>query len=291
MNALPLGTDDSPRPKVSVCVITYNQARYIGQCLQSLVDQRTSFDFEVLVGDDCSSDGTQQIVREFVERHPGRVRALFQPANTGGSRNNLELHDAARGEYVAHVDGDDYVLPGKLQAQADVLDCDDQCMAVWHPVDFFDDEGGFCSGRTADLSSFADGRVTFADAIQLGFVGVYSSLMYRRSARTPVDAGRQLLDLYFTWDLVSKGHGHVMQQVFGRYRVASSGSLSLASQRRVMLFAIAHADEFLERFPQHRRDFMVWALSRALLELKRRHTDGHRLPRAGPAFAFGGWRG
>ena len=257
------------RPKVSVCVITYNQARYIGQCLQSLVEQRTDFDFEVLVGDDCSSDGTQQIVREFADRHPGLVRARFQSVNTGGSRNNLELHDAARGDYVAHVDGDDLVLPGKLQAQADVLDRDARCMAVWHPVDFFDDRGAFCSGHTADLSSFPDGRVTFSDAIRLGFIGVYSSLMYRRSARTTVDAGRQLLDLYFTWDLLSKGHGHVLKQVFGRYRVASSGSLSLASQRRVMLLAIAHADEFLGRCQDQHRDFMIWALSRALLEIRR----------------------
>ena len=173
------------RPKVSVCVITYNQERYIRQCLQSLVDQQTNFDFEVIVGDDCSTDGTRAVVQEFVERYPGIVRPLFQEHNTGGSRNNLEVHAAATGEYVAHVDGDDYALPDKLQAQADVLDRDPGCMAVWHQVDFFDDAGGFCSGTTADLSSFKLGRVTFADAIRLGFIGVYSALMYRRSTFCP----------------------------------------------------------------------------------------------------------
>ena len=162
-------------PKVSVCVITYNQERYIRKCLQSLVEQQTNFDFEIIVGDDCSTDGTQAVVREFVERYPQLVRALVQECNTGGSRNNLEVHAAARGGYVAHVDGDDYALAGKLQAQADVLDRDPACNAVWHRVDYFDDEGGFCSGDTADLSSFENGRVTFSDAIQLGFAPVLVS--------------------------------------------------------------------------------------------------------------------
>jgi glycosyltransferase involved in cell wall biosynthesis len=257
-------------PKVSVCVITYNQERYIRRCLQSLIDQQTSFDFEVVVGDDCSTDSTRTVVQEFVERYPAIVRALYQERNTGGSRNNLELHAAATGEYVAHVDGDDYALPGKLQAQADVLDRDAACVAVWHRVDFFDDRGGFCSGKTADFSSFELGRVTFADAIRLGFIGVHSSLMYRRTARSRIDTNRRILDVYVTWDLLSKGHGQILDEVLGRYRVSSSGSLTMASQRAIRMLAIDHAREFLSCFPQHRPDFMIWALCRALYDVKQR---------------------
>ena len=267
---LPAAAMPVRRPKVSVCVITYNQQRYIRQCLQSLVDQQTDFDFEVIVGDDLSTDGTRAVVEEFVARHPGIVRTLFQPTNTGGSRNNLEVHAAARGDYVAHVDGDDYALPGKLQAQADLLDRDPGCNAVWHRVDFFDDGGGFCSGHTADLSSFDGGRVSFSDAIRLGFIGVFSSLMYRRAARAPIDTSRRILDLYFTWELVSTGHGHVLEAVLGRYRVFASGSLTQASQQRVRSLAIEHALEFLDRCPRQRRDFMVWALCCALIDARNR---------------------
>ena len=271
MNEPLLGHSSAPRrPKVSACVITFNQERYIRQCLQSLVDQQTDFDFEIIVGDDCSTDGTRAIVQEFVQRYPAVIRTRFQAVNTGGSRNNLETHAAATGDYVAHVDGDDYVLPGKLQAQANVLDRDPGCSAVWHRVDYFDDRGGFCSGNTADLSSFPRGRVSFGDAIRLGFIGVYSSLMYRRAARSPVDAGRRILDLYFTWDLLSQGHGHVVDDVLGRYRIASTGSLTAASPRKVRLLAIEHADEFLARFPKHRRDFLIWSLCSALVDAKNR---------------------
>lgn len=264
-------------PKVSVCVITYNQERYIRECLQSLVDQRTSFDFEIVVGDDCSTDGTRAVIEEFVRRHPGRVRALFQPVNTSGSRNNLEVHAAARGEYVAHVDGDDYALPGKLQAQADLLDADPTCTAVWHRMDFFDDTGGFCSGTTADISSFAGGRVSFSDAVRLGFVGLYSALMYRRSARSPVDPSRLLLDLHWTWDLLSQGEGRFLDAVLGRYRVASSGSLTVTTSPRVRLLSIAHAEEFMARCPEHRRDFMVWAVCNAAQDLKHKRATGWKL--------------
>lgn len=265
-----------PHPKVSVCVITYNQERYIRECLESLVTQQTDFEFEIIVGDDCSTDGTRAIVDEFVARHPHLVRTNFQPTNTGGSRNNLEVHAAARGDYVAHVDGDDYALPGKLQAQADVLDADAGCTAVWHPVDFFDDHGEFCSGTTADLSSFENGLVRFEDAIQLGFIGVYSSIMYRRSALTPIDPGRNLLDLYFTWDTLSRGHGHILKTVYGRYRVTSSGSLQAASLSRVQTAALDHASEFLARHPERRRDFAIWALSLGLIAAKNRQRIASR---------------
>ena len=259
-----------PCPKVSVCVITYNQERYIRKCLQSLVTQQTDFDFEVIVGDDCSTDGTRAVVQEFVERYPHTVRPLFQPTNTGGSRNNLSVHAAARGEFVAHLDGDDYALPGRLQAQADLLASNAECNAVWHRVDFFDNDGGFCSGNTADLSSFPGGRVEFGDAVRLGFIGVFSSLMYRRSARTSVDLDRQILDLHFTLDLLSKGHGHIIDQVLGRYYVASTGSLTATARQRGHLLAIAHANEFLARRPENRRDFMVWGLCCALIDAKNR---------------------
>ena len=57
-------------PKVSVCVVTYNQEKYIRQCLQSIVDQETDFDFEVIVADDCSTDRTSCIVQEFADKYP-----------------------------------------------------------------------------------------------------------------------------------------------------------------------------------------------------------------------------
>ena len=256
-------------PKLTVCVITYNQEAYIGRCLESLVDQVTNFAFEIVVGDDCSRDGTRAVIEEFRQRYPDIVRPLLQPANSGGSRNYLDVHAAARGEYVAHVDGDDYALPGKLQAQVDMLDRDPACNVVWHRMDLFDDVGGFCSGLTADLSSFPDGRVEFSDAAKLGYVAAHSSIMYRRAARTPLtDFEGPILDIYLTWDLLCAGHGRVLDEVFGRYRVSAPGSLTAANDLFMRRLAIAHAREFLHRKPRSRHDFGLWAMSNVIIDIK-----------------------
>ena len=256
------------QPKVSVCVITYNQARYIGECLQSIVDQRTKFPFEVLVADNGSQDGTTAIVEEFASRYSGLVRPIVRESKISGSANYVLVHDEAIGEYVAHVDGDDRVLPGKLQRQSDILDENPDCNAVWHRVNFFDDGGRFCSGRLADISVFKDGVVQLPDAIRLGFVGVHSSLMYRRSARMPKDAARDYLDLYLTWELLASGSGRFVDEVLGEYRVGSGGSISKNSYAFVRGLAIEHAEEFLARLPSQRRQFVLFAIANALIDVR-----------------------
>ena len=255
-------------PKVSVCIVTYNQEKYIRQCLQSIVDQKTSFDFEVIVGDDASTDTTPKILLEFFENHADIFKVLIHDSNIGPTNNYLSVHDLAKGQYVAHIDGDDYALPGKIQAQSDVLDANEKITAVWHRVDYFDDNGGFCSGKTADISVFNKGQISFAESIRMGFIGVHSSLMYRRSAREKNPIFHELLDLYFTWDFLSKGSGYIIDNVLGRYRVASLGSLSISSPRKICLLAIAHAHYFLGKFPEQRKNFFIWACTNAIVEIK-----------------------
>lgn len=255
-------------PKVSVCVVTYNQEKYIRQCLQSIVDQEGDFDFEVIVADDCSTDGTRAIVQEFADRYPDVVKPILHETNMGAFKNFLFVHQQATGEYVAHIDGDDYALLGKLQAQATILDSRSDCTAVWHRVDYFDDAGGFCSGNTADLSLFDNGKVPFDEAIRVGFIGVHSSLMYRRSAREIVPLDQKVLDIYFTWDLLSKGSGYVLNEVLGRYRVGASGSLSANSSPSIGRLAIKHAEHFVKLFPRQRRNFFIWAMTTAIFNAR-----------------------
>ena len=120
------------KPKLSVCVVTYNQENYIRQCLQSLVDQVVDFRFEIIVGDDKSTDGTSKIVKEFSDNYPDLVFPIFHSENVGAVKNFVDVHDATSGDYIAHVDGDDFALPGKLQSQVDFLDRNPECSLVAH---------------------------------------------------------------------------------------------------------------------------------------------------------------
>lgn len=120
--------------KVSVCVVTYNQEKYIADCLQSLVDQVTDFPFEIIVGEDCSTDRTREIVLEFQRKHPDIIKPLLHVKNVGPVENIVATYKQAKGKYIAHMDGDDLALPGKLQVQADVLDENSDCVICSHDM-------------------------------------------------------------------------------------------------------------------------------------------------------------
>jgi len=259
-------------PAVSVCVITYNHAAYIRQCLQSIVEQQTDFPFEVLIADNASTDGTSAIVQEFADRYPAIVSAVIREEKISGSANYVLVHDRARGRFVAHMDGDDRALPGKLQKQFQVLERHPDCNAVWHRVNFFNDEGRFMPGSVTDTSVFEGGVVRLDDAIRLGFVGVHSSLMYRRSARLAKNVDRDYLDVYLTWELLSSGSGRFVEEVLGEYRVGAKGSISKNSYAFIRRLVVDHAEDFLSRLPEQRRNFVILAIMNALIDIRNRKS-------------------
>lgn len=120
--------------QVSVCVVTYNQENYIAECLESLVAQQTNFKFEIIVGEDCSTDNTRAIVQSYVEKYPDLIVPLFYEKNVGAVENLKQVYLKAKGKYIAHVDGDDLALPNKLQRQFDVLEENLECNICSHNV-------------------------------------------------------------------------------------------------------------------------------------------------------------
>ena len=129
--------------KVSVCVVTYNQENYIAECLESLVTQQTSFKFEIIVGEDCSTDTTRAIVQNYVEKYPNLIVPLFYTENVGPVENIKQVYKKAKGKYIAHIDGDDMALPGKLQKQFDVLENNPDCSICAHHMELIDKLGNY----------------------------------------------------------------------------------------------------------------------------------------------------
>ena len=122
--------------KVSVLCATYNHEEYLRQTLDSFVNQKTDFPFEVLVNDDASTDGTAEILREYAARYPDVIRPFYQTENLYSRRINLYdvvFFPACRGEYIAVCEGDDYWNdPEKLQLQVDWLDAHPEYSACVH---------------------------------------------------------------------------------------------------------------------------------------------------------------
>lgn len=107
---------------ISVIVVTYNQERTIGRTLDSILAQRVDEDVEIVVGDDCSTDGTEAVCRRYAAAHPDKIRYIRRERNLGVVRNYFDCIAQSRGEFLADCAGDDFwVYPDKLQSQLDVL--------------------------------------------------------------------------------------------------------------------------------------------------------------------------
>lgn len=251
-------------PKVSVCVITYNQEKFIRQCLQSILDQKTDFDFEVIVGDDCSNDGTRAIVQEFAERYPGIVRTIYQETNTGGSKNNLDVHAAVRGKYIAHIDGDDFALPGKLSAQARILDQDASVNIVFHRMRIL-----HASGRTVDdcidVERLGDRRFSRGDLLRFGSIACHSSKMYRAACRAQLSAPTHVLDFFSDIEDVGDGYAYYLDEVLGTYRTGIGLTLSQDKNKALLL---SHLEYFADKYPVYRRQIAANAATITLADLK-----------------------
>lgn len=238
-------------PKVSICVVTYNHEKYIHRCLQSIVDQETDFDFEVIVADDCSTDGTREIVQQFAEKYPHLCKALLHEKNVGPTRNYLSVHAMAAGELIAHCDGDDYWLPTKLQVQTDFMEHHPACNVSGHRM-YLTDESHVLS---------EDGRGNFPAAMDIsafykhGNFLPHSSTMYRASCgRIPDVKGETMDFLLHIWRVKDGKIGFINQYlgVYLRHR-ASLTARSYHSLQHFKLNMIAleeihkivkNADEF-----------------------------------------------
>jgi glycosyltransferase involved in cell wall biosynthesis len=110
-------------PRVSVLMITRNHASFITQAIESVMSQEWPFDYELIIGDDCSDDGTAALCRAFQAAHPHRIRIVHSPDRVGMHRNLARIWYRARGEYVALLEGDDYwTHPAKIATQVSRLD-------------------------------------------------------------------------------------------------------------------------------------------------------------------------
>jgi len=236
-------------PKVSVCVLTYNHARYVGQCLQSFVDQKTNFDFELIVADDCSGDGTQEIVKEFAARYPGRIRAVLNEKNLGGSANILHAHALARGEYIAQMDGDDYALPGKLQDQSDYLDLHPECNFVWHRMYVLYQATGAMAEDRIRIEHLPKGGFTRGDLLRYMTIGMSSSKMYRAKVRSFAIPPFPVMDFFINVEQIGNGTAaFVSDKHLGVYRagigIASRGHYAKTAQNESLLY-------FFSKYPDY----------------------------------------
>src|SRR3990167_10551260 len=103
-------------PLVSISIPTYNCADFIRECLDSIIQQEYS-NFEIIISDDASTDNTQIILSEYLQKYPDMIKLNINPHNLGISKNSNVILSFCKGKYVAMFAGDDVMLPGKIGSQ------------------------------------------------------------------------------------------------------------------------------------------------------------------------------
>lgn len=246
--------------KVSVCVVTYNQEKFIEKCLLSLAEQVTKFDFEILVSDDCSTDRTREIIDECVKKFPDIIKPIYPSKNLGAYENFFFIHDKAVGEYIALMDGDDYSLPGKLQLQVNYLDENPECNFVWHPVIVECVDGSIIDPSLKMEESLFTKKFYREDILALISIGANSSKMYRRRVREFLKPPNfEVIDYFANVEQVCDSYtGFCSNKPLGGYRkgigIASSG----IETREILAKSFIY---FSKKYPEHRSHINVAAFT------------------------------
>lgn len=250
---------------LSVCLITYNHAKYIRQAIDSVLMQRVNFTWELIIADDCSTDGTREIVLECYHRYPDFIRLILQEKNVGPAKNWLDLITTPKSKYIAYLEGDDYWTdPLKLQKQVDFLERDHSYSLCCHAFEVL-----YQKKNIVDVSHLARKNMTppngsFDIAYYVINKNVKSlSLVYRRSFvlcheiellyfKTPIPSSG---DIPLILLLLTKGKGYFFSDTMGVYRFHDEGVTNKKMKNRIdpfiatLLKLYTHTDSLeLRRF-------------------------------------------
>lgn len=227
-------------PLVSISCITFNHAPYIKEALDSFLMQETDFPFEILIHDDCSTDGTDKIIREYAKRYPEIIKPLYETENQysqGKPIGSIVWNiPRAKGKYIAFCEGDDYWCdPKKLQKQVNFLEVNHDYGLIYSKVKEFDSITNKFQGSSG------------------GPYEAFDDLIIANTIPTPTTLFRKnLIDLYIKEDWMSKGylmsdypiwlfisvHSKIkfVNQVTAVYRIVSGSASHPKSLRKWIMF-------------------------------------------------------
>lgn len=125
---------------LSIASITYNHQQFIAQAIDSWLMQKTNFDFEIIIGEDCSTDNTRQIIEEYIAKYSNKIKLITSESNVGMMPNFIRTLEACKGKYIALCEGDDYWTdPLKLQKQVDFLEENEGYSGCFHNATIIDE--------------------------------------------------------------------------------------------------------------------------------------------------------
>lgn len=217
--------------QLSVCIITYNHSRFIDKAIQSVLNQNTTFDFEIIIADDCSSDNTRDIILSYKEQFPDKFKLIFQESNVGPKRNFYDLLTGSDKKYISYLEGDDFWIDdNKLQKQFDYLENNKDCSAVVGNAEKLSEEGELLNIEVSCVKSKFDQKDFFSG----GGYFITSTIMFLREAiedysklMQDINGGDRLLTILLTEKNNKIG---CLNEKICAYRLHGGGVYSMKSE-------------------------------------------------------------
>ncbi len=245
--------------KVSVLITSYNLEGMINDALKSVLGQECGFDFEVIVGDDGSTDKTVDILKQWMEKHPGKIRLFKMPREEGvkynpvhrAAANRLNILKEAKGEYCCFLDGDDYYTSKhRLQRMADVLDADPGCIMCSHNLWMVYENGE----KHKLMRAKKEHKYSLSQYWKLMFLQA-NALMFRNiyAQHTPEGAlARNFDDNNITFWLFQYGKMYYLPECMGAYRQSEDSSWNKMSALQHAALNMTGYNVELLTAPQHK---------------------------------------
>lgn len=208
---------------LTVCIVTYNQKKYIKQCLESIVNQKTKYSYKVIISDDASTDGTSEICAEYAAKY-SFVKHIRHEVNIGPSENFKYVHRRTKTKYVSHCDGDDYWAEDKVEVQIDFLEKNIDCSAVYsNAIVVNEDDSVFGLFNNADR---IPSKISIGYLLAKSNFLNNSSMTYRRNTIGNLfNSSEKVVDYRVHINLASFGLLGYIRNPLAYYRKGADGGL------------------------------------------------------------------
>lgn len=259
---------------VTTMITTYNHERFIAQALESAIAQRGNFTHKILVSDDASTDGTRQIIREYVQRYPELIQDISNDTNIGISRNMRKCFEMAKGKYLAVLEGDDYWTdPKKLEKQVGFLESNPDCSMVFSRIRLMTDGKPSLLPRHDALPKKIDYGI-LVGLQDMNPICNFSCCLFRTELMRlipEVAYEYRLSEVTVAFFLAQLGPLGYMKECLSDYRIHEQGVFAGCDMKKKMIQA-------LQTFETARKvaDFGCWPCLDAFIENIKRSVYGIR---------------
>ncbi len=257
---------------LSICMIAYNHENFICEAIEGVLMQKANFNYELVIGEDCSTDETRKICMEYQQKYPDKIKLLLPEKNLGMMRNFITTLQACQGKYIALCEGDDYWTdPYKLQKQVDFLEANAEYVMCFHDAEILNPKGVF-TPYLASTGISPKKYYTGADFITQNFVPT-ASVIFRKEyldMKVLIESDIPSVDWFLYVMLLQKGKIGYLSDKMSVWRQHSGGvynGLSAIKEKQFKIKTISIVNTFLKGKYQQEVDKELSRLNYELADL------------------------